>query len=263
MPNVPRGKTTSLAKRSQILAYATLTGRRKVTLRQISERTGVLLSGCSNIIREAKRRAAEPGGNPDLCATENLLPKSNCEKGSNTILTEEQKQYLVAVTLSDSEHCRMTFKSLGQAGSYLFSFCFWILSSIFCTLVLVELIKEIKAGLDVSGLTVRKVLAENNIHRRKPTEKPAISVKQRAARLAFCLQYREQDWKQIIFTDESYFETGALRRRRARGVLRRPGEAFLPQNLNIKFAQGATVMFWGAILYGCRGGQTFIYLETS
>ena len=107
-----------MAKRSQIVAYANLKGSRKVTLRQISAKTGVLLSTCSNIIREAKRRAGEPGGNSDFCAEENLVPKTNCKKGSTSILTEQQKQHLVAVTLSDSEHCRMTFQSLGHAGKY-------------------------------------------------------------------------------------------------------------------------------------------------
>ena len=100
---------------------------------------------------------------------------------------------------------------------------------------------------------MQRVLAENNIHRRKPTEKPMMSAKQKAARLAFCLQYQEQNWKEILFTDESYFETGAQRWRRARGVLRQAGEAYLPQNLNKRFAQGATVIFWGAILYGYKG----------
>jgi len=120
MPVAPRGKTTSLAKRSQIVAYANLKGRRKVTLRQIAEKTGVLVATCSNIVREAKRRAAEPGGNKDFCAEENLIPRTNCEKGSKSILTEEQKQHLVDVTLSDSEHCQMTFQSLGQAGKFSF-----------------------------------------------------------------------------------------------------------------------------------------------
>ena len=123
MAITPRGKTTSMAKRSQIVAYANLKGNRKVTLQQIAAKTGVLLSTCLNIIREAKRRAAEPGGNKDLCAPENLVPKTNCEKGSTSILTEEQKQHLVSVTLSDSEHCRMTFQSLGQAGKLCFFFC--------------------------------------------------------------------------------------------------------------------------------------------
>jgi len=71
-------------------------------------------------MREAKRGAREPGGNHDLCATENLLPKPNSQKGSGSILTEEQKRNLVAVTLSDSEHCRMTFHPLGQAGILFF-----------------------------------------------------------------------------------------------------------------------------------------------
>ena len=124
MPVPPRGKTTSLAKRSQIVTYANLKGSRKVTLRQIAEKTGVLYVTCSNIVREAKRRAEEPGGNKDFCAEENLAPRTNCEKGSRSILTQEQKQHLVEVTLSDSEHCRMTFQSLGQAGkSAFFGYC--------------------------------------------------------------------------------------------------------------------------------------------
>ena len=63
-----------------------------------------------------------------------------------------------------------------------------------------------------------------------------------------------------MFTDKSYFETGVLRRRCARRVLRRAGEAFLPQNLNHKFAQGATVMFWGAILYGYKGKSITLFI---
>lgn len=99
---------------------------------------------------------------------------------------------------------------------------------------------------------MKKVLAENNIHRRKATEKPTLSpnLKHKAAQPEFSLEYRHQNWEEVVFTDESYFETGALRRRRARGVLQRLGEAYLPQNLNRKFAHGARVMFWGAILDG-------------
>ena len=124
MPVPLRGKTTSLAKRSQIVAYANLKGNRKVTLRPIAKKTGVLYVTSSNIVREAKRRAAEPGGNKDFCAEENLVPRTNCEKGSRSILTLEQKQHLVEVTLSDSEHCRMTFQSLGKLVNLFF---FWLL----------------------------------------------------------------------------------------------------------------------------------------
>jgi transposase len=59
----------------------------------------------------------------------------------------------------------------------------------------------------------------------------------------------------VIFTDDSYFETGDLRMTRAKGVLRRAGEAYIPRNINRKFGTGATIMFWGAILYDHSGNQ--------
>jgi len=101
------------------VGYVMMRGTWKVPLVQISAKTGVLLSTCSKIIREDKSRAAEPVGNPDLSAIENLVPQTNNEKGLRYLLSENEKQYLVAVTLSDSEHCGMTFESLGQASSYI------------------------------------------------------------------------------------------------------------------------------------------------
>jgi len=83
-----------------------------VTLEQIAAKTGVFVSTCSNIIWEAKRQAGEPGGNPDLCAPVNLAPKAKSQTGCNAVLTAEEKRHLVEVTLSDSEHCRMTFRQL-------------------------------------------------------------------------------------------------------------------------------------------------------
>jgi len=111
----------------------------------------------------------------------------------------------------------------------------------------------------MSQQTVSKVLAENKIYRRKPTTKPTLRPAQQAARLAFCQEYREYEWRSVIFTDESYFETGSLRRHRARGVLCRAGEAYRPQNIQRKFAQGVTVMFWEAILYGKSGMIDYYY----
>lgn len=107
--------------------------------------------------------------------------------------------------------------------------------------------------MNISANTVRKVLAEDGIHYRKATIKPLLSDIQKANRLAFCLGYRYVDWREVIFTDESYFEIGALRKRRARGVLRWAKEEYRPQNMDQKFQGDATVMFWGAILYEYDG----------
>ncbi|KAG0125652.1 hypothetical protein HOY82DRAFT_616289 [Tuber indicum] len=107
----PRGPTTSLSKRGQILGYSILDGPQKMILEQISEKTGVLKAVCSNIIRTAKQRASE-NGISDLCAPENLLPLPNSLKGSNQALTDAEKNHLVGTALSDAEHCRMTFSQL-------------------------------------------------------------------------------------------------------------------------------------------------------
>ena len=88
-----------------------------------------------------------------------------------------------------------------------------------------------------------KVLKENKIYRRKTIKKPTLSLDQRARRLAFCHEYQDYDWRNIIFTDESYFETGSRGAHQALGVLRRAGEAYRLQDIDGKFAQGATVMF--------------------
>lgn len=62
----------------------------------------------------------------------------------------------------------------------------------------------------MSGNTIKKALKEDGIQQRKPSIKPNISNEQKAARLSFCLRYRYRylDWRYVIFTDESYFETG-------------------------------------------------------
>src|SRR5437868_6256366 len=112
----PHGPTTSLSKRGPILGYSMLDGPQKMTLAQISKKTGVLKSTCSNIIRTAKERASE-NGISDLCATENLVPLPNAVKGSNQALTDVQKDHLVETALKDTDHCRMTFSQLAEAGN--------------------------------------------------------------------------------------------------------------------------------------------------
>lgn len=114
-----KGKTTPIGKQGQILAYASLQGARRMGLKEISVNTGISLVTCSNIIREAKRRAAAEGGNPDLCATENLTPKPNAQKGCNAVITLEQKQALIDLALSDAEHCRMAFADLAREGMWI------------------------------------------------------------------------------------------------------------------------------------------------
>jgi len=75
-----------MAKRGQIVGYAMLEGAQKTTLKEMSEKTGVLISICSNIIRTACQWASN-NQQPDLCVDENWTPLPNSLKGTNTVLS--------------------------------------------------------------------------------------------------------------------------------------------------------------------------------
>ena len=110
-----------MAKRGQIIGYAMLEGRQKIGLKEISEKTGVLVTTCTNIIRTGRQWAGE-NGNADICANENLALLPNSVKEANEALTPAEKEHLVATTLQDADHCRMTFSQLAQAGIYFILF---------------------------------------------------------------------------------------------------------------------------------------------
>ncbi|KAH0607833.1 uncharacterized protein H6S33_002867 [Morchella sextelata] len=192
--------------------------------------SGVPRATCLDLINKGKQKALQTG-NPDLCAEENIVPDPNSLKGSNKALSAKQQRTLIELALSDATHYCMLLGELGAA-----------------------------AGLNVGINTISKTLKADGIYRHASTKTPLMNDNHKAAHLAFCLQHRQQNWQDIIFTDESYFETCNLLERRARGVIRCTREAFTPCNMNRKFQGGATVMFWGAILYRYPGSQLPYYV---
>lgn len=69
--------------------------------------------------------------------------------------------------------------------------------------------------LDVSNMTVRRVLHEAGLHRRTPAKKEFLTDQHREGRLRFAQQYvdRPEDfWKRVIWTDEKTFSSGHGRR---------------------------------------------------
>jgi hypothetical protein len=65
--------------------------------------------------------------------------------------------------------------------------------------------------------TVYRTLRKNRYHVYKRTVKPRLNKKQKEARLAWCLLYKDwtlEDWKNVIFTDETSVQKGGVRGRR-------------------------------------------------
>ena len=104
----------------------------------------------------------------------------------------------------------------------------------------------------VSTHTISKALHEMNLRSRVATKKPFISDKNRAKRLNFAKQHKDwtiDQWKQVIFSDESSFEVGKNPKKVK--VWREPGEGYKPECIRPSFSSGRTTyMVWGAICGG-------------
>lgn len=65
---------------------------------------------------------------------------------------------------------------------------------------------------NASQTTVRAIADENHIHRRVMKRKPHLKQHHIAARRAWARAVKEQNWKGVIFTDETSMEMGEQRR---------------------------------------------------
>lgn len=220
-----RGATTSLSKRGQIVGLANLQGNQRLRLSEIAIATNIPISTCSDIIRLSIPRIPLTTIS-DPCSEENLRPKPTALKGHNQALSLEEKERIITLALQDATHCRKPLH---------------------------ELISEL--GLNICSNTLSNILSSDGIHRCRPTQKPFLSANAKAARLTWATQYLHFDFRKVLFTDESLFESSTLRSAHAKGVLRRAGEEYLPQNLDRRFPKGLGAMFWGGIMYGYTGSQ--------
>ena len=79
----------------------------------------------------------------------------------------------------------------------------------------------------VSQRTVWRILQEHQYFSYKRTVKPGLKLEDKAARLKWCLEHKHwnlEDWKNVIWTDETSVQLGSVRGKRR--VWRRPDEAY-------------------------------------
>lgn len=126
-----------------------------------------------------------------------------------------------------------------------------------------ELTSPSKSGHALHRSTISRILQKQGIHSCKPRVKPFLDSKQAKNRLNWARQMHKMEvgklsnLRTIIFTDESTFEVGEDSS--APRVLRKEGEAYLPQHLKPSFKSGRTsVSVWGAISYDCKGPLVFL-----
>lgn len=110
-------------------------------------------------------------------------------------------------------------------------------------------------ALEVSLSTIRHTLHEHGLNSRIAAKKPFINNVNKAKRLAFAYKHQKMtinDWKNILWTDESSFEIG--KNSRQVRTWRLPSERFHSSCLTPSFKSGRqTVMIWGCFMWGKRG----------
>lgn len=109
--------------------------------------------------------------------------------------------------------------------------------------------KEIAAEAGQSEGVVWRETEKVGLTKRKPVEKPVLGKGHRALRREWAEANTEQDWRRIVFADESAFRVGEIFH--DTWGLRPDGEAMVPKYLQETFRSGRqTMMIWGAIAYG-------------
>ena len=107
----------------------------------------------------------------------------------------------------------------------------------------------------VSEKTVSRCLHNQGFYARRPCKKPFISARNRRKRLDYyrnCRLWKINDWKKLIFSDESKFNLFTFDGRAK--VWRQAHERYLPEctKKTIK-GFGGSIMFWGCITYDRMG----------
>ena len=113
--------------------------------------------------------------------------------------------------------------------------------------------KEVAAAVgDISEHQVRQIATEAGYHRHVAWRKPFLSKAAIKKRLAWAKENKMRNWRTVIFTDETRLELGE--RPGLVYVTCKPGEEFLPQNIQPTFRSGQkSIMLWGCVAEGHKG----------
>ena len=108
----------------------------------------------------------------------------------------------------------------------------------------------------LSRCTVWRILKQRGYKKVKPSYRPGLTPEMKAARLAFCLLYKDwtvEDWKRVIWSDETAIVLG--HRRGAVKIWRTTKEGRRPVKSTVRARwHGAhEFMFWGSFSYDWKG----------
>jgi transposase len=116
----------------------------------------------------------------------------------------------------------------------------------------------------ISGASTWRILNENGLNKVKPTRKPGLTKAMKRARYQFALDHKDwtiDDWKNIIWSDETSFVLGV--RRGGLKVWRTTAEAYDKTVVRNRWKGFSSFMFWGCFSYNHKGPMHIWTTETA
>lgn len=144
------------------------------------------------------------------------------KKGRPLKITTPIRRQLVATATLDAEHRRKPYSEIAEI-----------------------------CGISAGEKSLRRAFEREGYHRRIARKKVFLKAVHKERRLAFAEAHRHwtvDDWRRVVWTDESYIWLGG-----ARGnvwITRRPGEDYLESCIAPTFKKQNSVMIWGGIIGG-------------
>jgi len=210
------GRRYSIAQRTQCLSYLAI----GVSRDKIREITGIPYPTQSNILKKARERGFDPSTSLQIV---DYYVEDRQKTGRPKEVAESTRQALLdSVAVS-----RASREQTAEVLAY-------------------------KHG--VSYSTALNILREAGYSSVKPTRKPGLSKTQRAARLQFCLDHQHwtlEDWKKVIWTDETSVILGA--HRGAVRLWRRADEGASKTVIRNRWKGYSEFIFWGSFSYDHKG----------
>ena len=121
-----------------------------------------------------------------------------------------------------------------------------------CNRIALEVLETL--GQPVSISTVYRVLKEHSYGVYKRTVKPGLIKEQMKERLDWCLEYKDwtlEDWKNVIWTDETSVQLGGVRGRRR--CWRKKDEAYHDHVVTRRWKGFKEFIWWSCFLYNKKG----------
>src|SRR5450432_3174202 len=106
----------------------------------------------------------------------------------------------------------------------------------------------------VSTTTIWRTLKEHGYSSYKRTMKPGLKLEDKERRLKWCLDHEDwllEDWKNVIWTDETSVKLGGVRG--TRRIWRKPDEAYHPHIITRRWKGFSEFMWWSCFSYDKKG----------